>query len=166
MTTNDLNPEILACIERALAEDIGPGDVTTNAIVPPDAIMRGRIVAKQAGVVAGLDGRGVRAPGRARGVHPARRRGCARSAGSRSRRWSAARALLTGERVAPNFLGRMSGIATHTRRFVDALGGTHAQIIDTAQDRARPARRRQARRAPRRGAQPPLWSVRPDPDQR
>src|SRR5947209_5714752 len=47
--------EISACIIRALEEDIGPGDATTNSIVAPDAKMSGQIIAKQAGVVAGLD---------------------------------------------------------------------------------------------------------------
>ena len=57
MTTQpcSITPEILDCIRRALAEDIGPGDVTTNAIVPVDAEMKGRIIAKQDGIVAGLD---------------------------------------------------------------------------------------------------------------
>ena len=47
--------EITAAIHTALAEDIGTGDVTTNSIVPPEARMAGEIIAKQAGVVAGLD---------------------------------------------------------------------------------------------------------------
>jgi nicotinate-nucleotide pyrophosphorylase (carboxylating) len=51
----DLPPEILAAIRAALAEDIGPGDATTNSIVPAEAAMRGRIIAKQDGVIAGLD---------------------------------------------------------------------------------------------------------------
>jgi nicotinate-nucleotide pyrophosphorylase (carboxylating) len=134
MTTDDLTPEILAAIDRALAEDIGPGDATTNAIVPPDVLMRAHIVAKQSGVVAGLDvaaavftrldARVTFTPRVAEGARVQRWQEVAVLAGS-------ARALLTGERTALNFLGRMSGIATHTRRFVDAVGGTRAQIIDT-----------------------------------
>jgi len=50
-----LPPDLLETIRRALAEDIGPGDVTTESIVPPDAVMRGQIIAKQDGVVASLD---------------------------------------------------------------------------------------------------------------
>lgn len=50
-----LSSEIMACIRRALDEDIGPGDVTTNSIVPSDASMSGQIIAKQAGILAGLD---------------------------------------------------------------------------------------------------------------
>src|SRR5688572_9825347 len=47
--------EIVQCLKRAMEEDIGAGDVTTNSIVPADAVLRGRILAKDAGVVAGLD---------------------------------------------------------------------------------------------------------------
>ena len=47
--------EVQDCIRRALAEDIGPGDVTTESIVPPQAAMNGKIVSKQAGIIAGLD---------------------------------------------------------------------------------------------------------------
>ncbi len=53
--TEQLAPEIVACIERALEEDIGSGDVTTDIIVPQRAIASGRIIAKQIGIVAGLD---------------------------------------------------------------------------------------------------------------
>ncbi len=55
MSSEPLSPEIVACVKRALEEDIGRGDVTTNSIIPTDAIMSGRIIAKQAGLVAGLD---------------------------------------------------------------------------------------------------------------
>ncbi len=94
--------EILNCLKRALEEDIGTGDLTTNSIVPADAALRGQIIAKQAGIVAGLD------------IAEA-----------------AARALLAGERTALNFLGRMSGIATLTRKFVNVVSGTNAIILDT-----------------------------------
>ena len=50
-----LSPEIIACIRRALDEDIGAGDATTDSIVPVDVTSSGQIIAKQAGVVAGLD---------------------------------------------------------------------------------------------------------------
>ncbi len=132
--TSELPAEISLCIKRALEEDIGPGDVTTDTIVPAGASLVGRIVAKQDGVVAGLaiakevlltlsqnvailaqvqDGSTVR-----RGTELALIKG-------------SARALLTGERTALNFLGRMSGIATLTRQFVDAVKGTNAIILDT-----------------------------------
>lgn len=135
MTLNlSLHADILDAIRRALAEDVGTGDVTTNSIVPPDATMRGRIVAKQEGVVAGLDvahavyrmvdERVVFDAGVAEGARVARGQTLALVGGP-------ARALLTAERVALNFLGRMSGIATLTRRFVDAVTGTRAVILDT-----------------------------------
>ena len=135
MTLNlSLHPDILDAIRRALAEDVGTGDVTTNSIVPPDATMRGRIVAKQEGVVAGLDvahavyrmvdERVVFTADVAEGARVARGQTLALVSGP-------ARALLTAERVALNFLGRMSGIATLTRRFVDAVAGTRAVILDT-----------------------------------
>jgi nicotinate-nucleotide pyrophosphorylase (carboxylating) len=126
--------ELLACIQRALAEDIGPGDATTNSIVPAEASLTAEIVAKQDGVVAGLDiAREVLlsldqavdfSVHVAEGTRVDRRVVLAQVTGS-------ARALLTGERTALNFLGRMSGIATLTRQFVDAIAGTRAAILDT-----------------------------------
>jgi len=126
--------ELVEQIQRALEEDIGSGDATTSSIVPPDATMRGRIIAKQDGVVAGLDvARRVFAlldervtftPHVEEGARVEPRQVLAEVSGP-------ARALLTGERTALNFLGRMSGIATLTRRFVDAVQGTHVAVLDT-----------------------------------
>ena len=121
-------------IQRALAEDIGSGDVTTDTIVPEGATLRGRIVAKQDGVVAGLDvAKDVFSALNDRVTFLAKTED-----GSRVTRRDVladvegpARALLTGERTALNFLGRMSGIATLTRKFVDAVSGTSATILDT-----------------------------------
>jgi nicotinate-nucleotide pyrophosphorylase (carboxylating) len=134
LTSDNLPPAILDAIRRALAEDIGPGDATTDSIVPADASMRGQIIAKQVGVVAGLDvAQAVYAQVDARvafehcvseGTLAADRQLLARVSGP-------ARALLTGERTALNFLGRMSGIATLTHEFVAAVAGTHAVILDT-----------------------------------
>ena len=129
-----LQPEIVACLRRALEEDIGPGDVTTNSIVPLDATLRGRIFAKQEGIVAGLDvAENVllllndQISFRANVVDGSRvAKGSVLADVSGS-----ARALLTGERTALNFLGRMSGIATLTRQFVDAVSGTKATVLDT-----------------------------------
>jgi nicotinate-nucleotide pyrophosphorylase (carboxylating) len=132
--TGDLSPEITASLRRALEEDIGPGDATTDSIVPPQAIAHGQIIAKEDGVVAGLDvARAAYALVDARvsfrelvaeGARVERRQVLAEVTGP-------ARALLTAERTALNFLGRMSGIATLTRRFVDAIAGTRAVILDT-----------------------------------
>ena len=76
-----------------------------------------------------------------------------------------ARALLTGERTALNLLGRLSGIATLTRRYVDAVAGTGATILDTRKTTPGPARAREARRAHRRRHEPPLRPLRRRPDQ-
>lgn len=126
--------EILDCLKRALSEDIGAGDITTDSIVPAGAMLRGQIVAKQAGVVAGLDlaemvfqlldGNINFRPGVREGSFVTSGKLLADLSGS-------ARALLTGERTSLNFLGRMSGIATLTRQFVDAVSGTPAKILDT-----------------------------------
>jgi nicotinate-nucleotide pyrophosphorylase (carboxylating) len=129
-----LPPQILECLRRALDEDIGKGDVTTDSIVPAGVAQRGRIVAKQAGVVAGLDvaemvfllleDRINFTANAAEGVSVRSGTVLADLSGS-------ARALLTAERTALNFLGRMSGIATLTRQFVEAVSGTPAIILDT-----------------------------------
>jgi len=131
---SELPSEISQYIKCALEEDIGTGDVTTNTIVPAGASLRGRIVAKQDGIVAGLDiardvfltlDEQVRfIPKVEEGSRVTRRDVLAEVEGP-------ARALLTGERPALNFLGRMSGIATLTRKFVDAVAGTKAKILDT-----------------------------------
>jgi nicotinate-nucleotide pyrophosphorylase (carboxylating) len=129
-----LDIEILDCLKRALEEDIGSGDATTNVIVPADASLRGQIVAKQDGVVAGLDV----ASEVLHVLHERIRFDARVDEGSRVARGEvladlsgSARALLTGERTALNFLGRMSGIATLTRQFVDAVTGTGAIVMDT-----------------------------------
>ena len=131
---NLLPAEVLENIRRALDEDIRSGDVTTDNIVPADASLRARIIAKQTGVVAGLqlaeavwrevDPRLTFTQNISDGSNVENRTVLAEVAGP-------ARALLTGERTALNFLGRMSGIATLTRQFVDAVSGTHAVILDT-----------------------------------
>jgi len=132
--TPTLPPEILACLNLALQEDIGSGDVTTNSIVPANAVTAGEIFAKQPGTIAGLDVvRGVMlllhrdirfTPNVEEGANVTRGTQLANLSGS-------ARAMLTGERTALNFLGRMSGIATLTRHFVNAVAGTQAKILDT-----------------------------------
>jgi nicotinate-nucleotide pyrophosphorylase (carboxylating) len=127
------HPEIAQLIASALREDLGRGDVTTAATVPAGARGRGEIVARGACVVAGLplvdrvfaelgcvqvdrrveDGTAVR-PGAV----------LARLDGDLT-------AILSGERLALNLLQRLSGVATLTQRFVAAIAGTKAQILDT-----------------------------------
>lgn len=132
--TTNITQEIQDCIRRALAEDIGPGDATTNAIVPEEAVMKGRIIAKQDGIIAGLDV--------AQAVYELVDPGVTFTArveeGARVENKTLlfsvegpARALLTGERTALNFLGRMSGIATMTRQYMDAIAGTKSVVLDT-----------------------------------
>lgn len=123
-----------ARLREFLAEDIGRGDITTEATVPPEATARGRLLAKSACVVSGLH-----AARRTFELLDPRVRWSATAApGERVEAGTAvaemagqARALLTAERVALNLLQRMSGVATETRRFVDAVAGTPCRIYDT-----------------------------------
>jgi nicotinate-nucleotide pyrophosphorylase (carboxylating) len=121
-------------IDRALAEDVGEGDATTLATVPADARARGTIRQKAPGVISGL----AMAEEVFRRLDPAvvterlGPEGEWREAGSPVLRVEgSARALLTGERTALNFLGRLSGIATKTARVVGAAGPGAARILDT-----------------------------------
>jgi nicotinate-nucleotide pyrophosphorylase (carboxylating) len=121
-------------IARALEEDVGFGDVTTLSTVPAERTLTATIISRQNGVIAGLDVaaavfRAVDATLHiellvADGTAVAPDMLVARIAGN-------ARSILTAERTALNFLGRMSGIATLTARCVAAIAGTNAAIIDT-----------------------------------
>ncbi len=120
-------------IDRALAEDVGDGDATTLATVGPDARARATITQKAPGVISGLEV----AEAVFRRLDPDVEltrlgpEGEWREAGSPVlRAEGSARALLTGERTALNFLGRLSGIATKTARIVRAVGDG-AKILDT-----------------------------------
>jgi nicotinate-nucleotide pyrophosphorylase (carboxylating) len=117
-----------------LAEDLGRGDVTADAVVPADATASARLVAKAAGVVCGADlvERIVRLLDPAATAEDVLADGTGVRPGSvvavvRGR----ARALLAAERTLLNLVQRMSGVATLTRRFVDAVAGTGAAIFDT-----------------------------------
>ena len=108
----------------ALAEDIGAGDVTTDATIPADAVGVADLLVKEAGVVCGVRV----AETTFRALDPDIRFEAFASDGDFveplavvARISGSERAILTGERVALNFLGRLSGIATLTRRYVDAL---------------------------------------------
>ena len=134
MESEIILPDMRAAIERALAEDIGKGDVTTRTIVPETATIDATLKAKGDGIVAGLAvaehvfwllDKQVR-------FRPASVNGDQIHAGQTLAEITGpARAILSAERTALNFLGRMSGIATLTRRFVDAVSGTRAKILDT-----------------------------------
>ena len=125
------DPEL---VRRALAEDVGRGDVTTQATIAPGTRGSARFVARQAGVVAGLP---IAALTFAL-LDPAVEfetltpDGSSVAAGETLARVTGdAAALLTGERTALNFLGRLSGIATQAAQCVAALAGTRARIVDT-----------------------------------
>jgi nicotinate-nucleotide pyrophosphorylase (carboxylating) len=121
-------------VSRALAEDLGPGDVTSEATVPEEARGQARIVQKQPGVVFGLDA--VAEAMRECGVERVDKlvvEGQWRD-GVPSEVLVAvgpARGLLAAERTGLNFLGHLSGIATLSARFVQAVEGTGARILDT-----------------------------------
>lgn len=135
LTTNMLNrKDIMPIIARALAEDVGDGDVTTKWTVPFAKRADAVIIAKADGVIAGLDvARWVfEAIDEAIAFAARAKDGACVGAGDVLAEVSgSARGLLTGERVALNFLQRMSGIATMTAQFVEAVQGTNAQILDT-----------------------------------
>ena len=115
-------------VENALNEDIGSGDITTTLCVPAQLTARARIIARQPLVVAGVsllpllfDNPDIR-------VHDG---DCVNEGGEIALVHGPARHLLTRERVALNFLQRLCGIATLTRKYVDAISGTKCSILDT-----------------------------------
>lgn len=126
-------PAVAEIVARALAEDVGGGDLTTAATVPAEARARARITQKAPGVIYGLDA----AELAFRSLDPAietRRlvqEGVWRDGGPVLELEGAAAAILTAERTALNFLGRLSGVATLTARYVQAIEGTGARILDT-----------------------------------
>jgi len=129
-----LDNNAIETLQRALAEDLGEGDVTSHCTVPPELWLTGQFTAKSGGVIAGLavaqqtfalvDERVTFTALVAEGEAVEAKTVIASVSGP-------GRALLGGERVALNFLQRMSGIATLTRRFVEAVRGTPAVILDT-----------------------------------
>ena len=124
---------MLELIDRALAEDVGEGDITTTAVVEPGARARARIEQKAEGVPAGL-----RVAEKVfERVDPDLRwhahadEGEWREPGLLAELAGSAASILAAERVALNFLGRLSGIATLTARYVEAVEGTGVRILDT-----------------------------------
>ncbi|MFL5865172.1 MAG: carboxylating nicotinate-nucleotide diphosphorylase [Solirubrobacteraceae bacterium] len=120
-------------VARALVEDLGDGDVTTAATVAADARARAVIRQKAPGVIYGLDvaERVFRSLGPDTVFTREAAEGLWREGGEVLRMEGRARALLTGERTALNFLQRLSGVATMAARAVRAIDGTGAQILDT-----------------------------------
>lgn len=137
LVAGGLDPtEVSRVVRGALAEDLGPEglDVTSRATVPADQVDTADLVARADGVVAGLpvaaavfeliDARVRWAPERVDGALVRRGDRLAAVTGP-------TRGLLTAERTALNLLCRLSGVATHTHRWVAALAGTKAQVLDT-----------------------------------
>lgn len=131
----ELAEECRALVRRAMAEDLGDrGDLTTLALVPAERRGRAAIVNREPMVVAGMfavadvlaeyDGEAILVAHAADGDSLASPMAIAEMEG-------AARTLLSAERVLLNILGRLSGIATLTRQYVDAVAGTDARIYDT-----------------------------------
>jgi nicotinate-nucleotide pyrophosphorylase (carboxylating) len=124
--------KLRSLVRAALAEDVGRGDATSEALIPASSTSTATLVARQKAVVAGLDvaretfrQAGASWTSKAKDgdlVTPGRTVGIIRGQ---------TRAILTGERVALNFVQRLSGVATLTRAFVDAVRGTGARILDT-----------------------------------
>jgi nicotinate-nucleotide pyrophosphorylase (carboxylating) len=122
-------------IERALAEDVGAGDLTTDAIVPADLRGSAAVVVRERGLICGLDE--ALAVLRALDASASMERVLAdgdaidRPPAVAARLHASLRAILTAERTALNLLQRMSGIATQTRRYADAISGTGVELLDT-----------------------------------
>jgi nicotinate-nucleotide pyrophosphorylase (carboxylating) len=131
---SNLHPLIIEAITRALNEDIGSGDATSESIIPADERMRGQIIAKQHGVIAGLDVALAVCEQVDTSITctPVIAEGSTVTPGTLVATFiGPARSLLTAERTILNFMGRMSGIATLTHQFVQAVAGTRAIILDT-----------------------------------
>jgi nicotinate-nucleotide pyrophosphorylase (carboxylating) len=129
-----LPSEVHSLIAMALAEDIGPGDLTAKYFLPQGATSHGRMLVKQAGVIAGLDV----AAEVFRQVDDGIEITLLANDGDRVQKGDIVMelrgptdSLLTAERTALNFLQRLSGVASKTRSYVDALEGTQTKLLDT-----------------------------------
>jgi nicotinate-nucleotide pyrophosphorylase (carboxylating) len=131
--TFDLShPEILNAVERALAEDIGAGDITTTACIPEDLRAEARFIARQDMMVGGVELFDLLFAQAGGEIVKRHNSGDRVVAGDEIARVDGpARLLLTRERVALNFLQRLSGIATLASKFVEAVAGTGVSILDT-----------------------------------
>jgi nicotinate-nucleotide pyrophosphorylase (carboxylating) len=128
-----LDADTAKLVRAALAEDAGTGDVTTEATVAPDAYARAGIVQKAPGTIYGLDAAEavfVQLDPDAR-CERLVQEGVWREGGPVLRVEGSARALLTGERTALNFLAHLSGVATMSARAARAVQGTGAKVLDT-----------------------------------
>ena len=126
--------EIRKVAERALAEDAGPGDITTEALIPPGSSSRAVIIAKESGVIAGLPAAEevFRLLDRSIKFNQKVREGSVISSGQAAAEISGCtRAILTGERAALNIIGRLCGIATAARAFSAKTARYGVKIMDT-----------------------------------
>ncbi len=129
-----MSPSAIETIRRALAEDLGGGDITSEAFIPDGHLSQAQIIAKENLILAGTEA----AAEVFRLVDPAITVALHESDGARLAPGDVVlsaggptRSLLAAERTALNFLQQLSGIATLTREFVDAVSGTKAVILDT-----------------------------------
>jgi nicotinate-nucleotide pyrophosphorylase (carboxylating) len=133
MDFDSTSPEVLDLVRAALAEDVGDGDATTQATVPPAARARGLITQKAPGAIYGLAvaeaAFSLLDEGAAFERHVSE--GQWRDGGPVLAVEGSARALLTAERTALNFLGRLSGVATAAARAAREVHGTGARVLDT-----------------------------------
>lgn len=128
MTFDISHPDVRAAVDRALSEDLGPGDITTDSCIPADAHAEARFVAKQDMTVAGVELLALLFDS----VDLLKKSGDRVAAGEElARVRGESRKLLTRERVSLNFLQRLSGVATLASRFVDEVKGTGVKILDT-----------------------------------
>ncbi|MFZ4619010.1 MAG: carboxylating nicotinate-nucleotide diphosphorylase [Bacteroidota bacterium] len=135
MENNYLNDSRIGrLIEQALFEDVGFGDITSESLIPEEQLGKAELIAKESGIISGLDivklvfscvdGQVTFEPSVVDGA-------LVEKGVSLGQLHGPVRSLLTGERVALNFLQRMSGIATLTHKYVHAVAGTKAKITDT-----------------------------------
>ena len=128
MMFNIDDPDVVDAVHRALYEDVGTGDITTEACIPPDLIAEGRFFARQEMVVAGSELLHLLFD------HVRIERHSGDPAGDGqviATVRGPAQVLLTRERVSLNFLQRLSGVATLAREFTRAVAGTGVQVLDT-----------------------------------
>jgi len=130
-----MDPELFdVLIDAALREDMPAGDITSEGIIPPESVSKASFLAKEEGVLAGVDVARRVFEKIDPGVSFIKALEDGRSFGPGdilARLEGSSISLLKGERTALNFMQRMSGIATKTRTFVDAVEGTRTKILDT-----------------------------------
>ncbi len=129
-----ITPDILSAIDSALAEDLGMGDPTTDILIPPDLSGRADVTAREPGILAGIE---VAAAVFKRldpnlTVETVTQDGSKLAPGDRLATVAGSMvSILKAERTALNFVQRLSGIATETNRYVNAIEGARARIVDT-----------------------------------